>query len=322
MASPNATFTEIVTTTLREHPSDIADNVSANNALYRFMKKKGKIKTRDGGYEIVRPLDYAGSSTYQRYSGYDTLNLNAVESFTAARYPWVQAAVHVVASGAELRLNNGKNQIIDLAEARVTHAMRDAANNMSLDIYSDGSLTNQMGGLASIIQTAGTGTVGGIDSSVYTFWQNKVREVSGTNTWSKATIKGEMNALWLQLVRGTDKPDLIVSTHDFYAAYWESLQDIQRYTSAEGTAGYGYTALKYVTADLIFDSNANFAANGETMFYLNTDYLEMIVHKQANWTQLEDKVPLNQDAVVIPIIWQGQMVCSNRALQGRLLDAA
>ena len=57
MPSPNATFTEMVTTTLREHPSEIADNVSGNNALYRYMKKKGKIKKVSGGYEIIRPLD-------------------------------------------------------------------------------------------------------------------------------------------------------------------------------------------------------------------------------------------------------------------------
>ena len=37
MASANSTFTEIVTTTLREHPSVIADNVSEHNALYRRL---------------------------------------------------------------------------------------------------------------------------------------------------------------------------------------------------------------------------------------------------------------------------------------------
>lgn len=323
MASPNATFTEMVTTTLREHPNDVADNVTANNALYRYLKAKGKIKKRDGGYEIVRAIDYPGASTYQRYSGYDTLNVNPVESLTAARYPWVCAAVHVTSAGQELRLNNGKNEIVDLAEARINHAIRDASNNMSLDIYSDGSLTNQMGGLASIIQTTGAGTVGGIDSSVYTWWQNKVREIPGTNTWSKSTIKGEMNQLYMNLVRGTDKPDLIVSTQDFYGAYWESLQDIQRITeNRPGTAGYGFNALKYVNADIIFDSNANFTAAGERMYFLNTDYLEIIVHSQANWTQQDEKRPVNQDAVTIPILWQGQMVCSNRSLQGLLIDAA
>ena len=321
MPSPNATFTEIVTTTLRNHPSEIADNVSANNALYRWLQRKGKIRRLDGGYEIIRPLDYAENATYQRYSGYDTLNVQASDVLSAARYPWVQAAVHVTASGFELRVNSGRNQIIDLAEARVTNAMRTAANNMSLDIYSNGSLANQMGGLAHIVQTNGVGTVGGIDSSTFPFWQNKYREIAGTNAWSKSSIKGEMNALWLSLVRQTDKPDLIVSTHDFYAAYWESLQDLQRYTDTQSAAA-GFSSLKFVTADVIFDSNANFATNGETMYFLNTDYIELVVHRQANWTQLDDKVSLNQDAVVIPIIFQGQLVCSNRALQGVLIDAS
>ncbi len=63
MASPNTTFTEMVTTTLRNHPTEVADNVSKNNALYRRLKMGGKIKKLSGGYEIVRPLDYADNAT-------------------------------------------------------------------------------------------------------------------------------------------------------------------------------------------------------------------------------------------------------------------
>lgn len=63
MASPNSTFTEIVTTTLRNHPSEIADNVSTHSALYRRLKEKGQIKTLSGGYEIIRNLDYAENAT-------------------------------------------------------------------------------------------------------------------------------------------------------------------------------------------------------------------------------------------------------------------
>lgn len=66
MPSPNATFTEIVSTTLREHPSTVYDNVSNNNALYRRLKARGKVKLLDGGYEIVRVLEYAMNSTFQR----------------------------------------------------------------------------------------------------------------------------------------------------------------------------------------------------------------------------------------------------------------
>lgn len=321
MASPNSVFTEMVTTTLRNHPREVSDNVSRHNALYNRLSKRGKLRTVSGGYEIVRPLDYAENGTFQRFSGYDSLNVASSDVISAAKYDWVQAAVHITASGREMRMNNGPEALIDLAEARTKNAMRTAANNMSVDLYSSGALSNQMGGLAHIIQTNGQGTVGGINSATYTFWRNQFREAAGTGTWSKSTIKGEMNALYLSCVRGGDKPDLIVSSHDFFAAYWESLQDLQRYAAAdEATAGF--RALKYVDADIIFDSNTNFSTTAERMYFLNTDYLEMVVHRDANWTTSDEKVSLNQDAVVIPMFWQGQLVCSNRSLQGILIDAA
>jgi hypothetical protein len=322
MASPNSTFTEIVTTTLREHPGVIADNVSGHNALYSRLKARGKIKKLDGGYEIVRPLDYAENSTFQRYSGYDTLNISASDVLSAAKYSWVQSAVNVTASGLELRQNSGKNQIVDLAKSRLKNAMRTAANNMSVDLYSSGSLTNQMGGLGHIIQSNGQGTVGGIDSGTYTFWRNQFREISGSNAWTKSTIRDEMQALWISCVRGTDKPDLLVSTNDFYSAYWGGLTDLQRYTKDSGEANMGFQSLMFNTAQVIHDNNSNFSSTGETMYFLNTEYLELIVHRDANWNQLDDRNSVNQDAVVIPIIWQGQLTCSNRSLQGVLLDAS
>ena len=320
MTSPNSTFTEMVTTTLREHPNAISDNVSDHNGLYNRLKKKGRVmKSLSGGYEIAEPLDYAENSTWQRYSGYDTLNISASDVFTAAKYDWVQAAVSITASGRDLRMNSGKNQIIDLMKARTKNAMRTAANNMSIDLYSDGALSNQMGGLAHIVQNDGTGTVGGINSSTYAFWANQYREMSGTGTWSKSTIKNDMKQMWLTCVRGTDKPDLIVSTHDFYTAYWDNLSDLQRYRNDD--LPDTFTSVKFMSADVIFDSNDNFSTTGEKMYFLNTDYLSLRYHPDANWTPLEEKSSTNQDAAVVSIIFQGQLTCSNRARQGVLIDA-
>lgn len=321
MASPNSTFTEIVTTTLREHPSEITDNVSDHNALLRRMKKRGNIKKVDGGYEIVRPLDYAENGTYQRFSGFDTLNVAASDVLSAAKFDWTQAAIHVTASGQQLRMNSGGNRIADLAKARLKNAIRTAANYQSIDLYSSGALTNQMGGLAHIVTNDGTGTVGGIVSGTYTFWKNQFYEAPSTNAVSKSNIKGYMNTLWLSCVRGTDKPDLIVSSHDFYSYYWESLQDLQRFASAD-RAEAGFPELKYNTADVVFDSNSNFSTTAEKMYFLNTDYLEMVVHRDADWSQMDDKMSVNQDAVVIPLLWMGNLVCSNRSLQGVFIDAA
>ena len=321
MATPSSTFTEIVTTTLRRHPHVIADNVSNHNALYNRMRKRGKLKTiASGGYEIVAPLDYAENATYQRYSGFDTLNIGSSNVLTAAKFDWVQAAVNVVASGRELRMNSGKEQMIDLAKARLKNAMRTAANNMSVDLYSSGALSNQMGGLAHIIQTAGTGTVGGINSSTFSFWQNQKLELADSDAWTSATITGDMHTMWLSCVRGTDKPDLIIGTHDFYSAYWESRNDLQRYRSEDMPDTF--ETIKFQSADVVHDSNSNFSTTGERFYFINSDYLELVCHKDADWKTLDEKSSVNQDAVVIPIIFQGQLTVSNRNLQGIIIDAS
>ena len=319
MASPNSTFTEIVTTTLREHKKSLADNVSNNNALWRRISEKGRIQVLDGGYEIVEPLDYAENSTYQRYSGYDVLNVSASDVISAAKFNWVQSAVHVTASGLELRQNAGKNQIINLAKARITNAMRTFANNLSSDLYSDGTTTNQMGGLQAVISDAGTGTVGGINSGTYTFWKSTLQSAAaplqggGAITPSKSTIQSLMLPLYLELSRGNDQPDLVVSSNDYFTFYEESLTDIKRYTDVNDATG-GFISLKYKNADVIFDGGSGIPA--AHMYFVNSDFLKLVVHRDANMTEVSEKTSINQDAVVIPVIWQGNLTVSNRSLQG------
>jgi hypothetical protein len=328
MANPSTVFTEMVTTTERHWGSEVTDNVSKNNALLNRLKKKGKIKTVSGGYEAAEPLEYAENATYQRYSGYDNLNTGASDVLTSAKYDWCQVALHVTASGREVRMNMGsRERMINLVKARKNNALKTAANNFSIDMYSDGSLTNQIGGLALLIQTAGTGTVGGIDSGTYTFWRNKFKEMTGTNLAATPTqsnsisMQADMNSLWLPLNRGADKPDLIAFSHDFYALYELNQQQLQRYMDAE-LAQSGFVGLKYKTADVIFDDNTNFSTTAEKGYFLNTDYIGITQHQDAQWTMDDEKRPTNQDAIVVPMYWMGYMWVTQRSLQGVLIDAS
>ncbi len=321
MATPSSTFTQMVSTTLRNSATDVTDNVTLNNALMRNLKRKGKFMSLSGGYEIQIPIEYAENATYTRYGGYDTLNINASDVVTSAKYDWKQIALHVVSSGKELRMNSGKEAMINLVKTKKANVLKTAANQFSIDLYSDGSLTNQIGGLANIIQTNGQGTVGGIDSATWTFWRNQFYEIPGTNAWTAANFVGFMNTAWYPLVRGADAPDLIVMSQDFYSAYEGSQQQFMRYSDA-GSANAGFQTLKYKSADVIFDDNTNFATTAEKAYFLNTDYLYVAQHKEAQWTQDDEKAPINQDAVVIPYYWMGNLVCTNRHLQGVMIDAA
>ena len=320
MASPNATFTELVTTTFRKHSKEIKDNVSKNNALLKRLTSKGTRK-EDGGLTIVQPLDYAANGTYQRYSGYDVLNIGASDVISAAEYQWRQIAINVVASGLELRTNSGDSRIINLVKARMKNAIRTFKNNFSADVYSDGTLPNQIGGLQALVSDAGTGTVGGIDSSTWAFWRNVVQSAAaplqggGAITPSATTIESLMLPMWLALVRGDDSPGLIVSDNNYFTFYEQSQTSIKRYTNDTKADG-GFVSLKYKNADVIFDGGSGIPSNH--MYFLNDDYLDLVVHKDADLAIMDEMKPYNQDAAVIPILWMGNMVCSNRSLQGVL----
>lgn len=325
MASPNSIFTELVATTFRKHRKEVIDNVSNNNALVRRIVDKGQYRTEDGGLSIAVPLEYAQNQTYQRYSGYDTLNIGASDVISAAEYQWRQIALNVVASGLELRTNRGDTQIINLVKQRVKNAIRTFKNNFSADIYGDGTLANQIDGLQKLVADAGTGTVGGIDSSTWAFWKNQVQSAAapiqggGAITPSKATMEDLMLPLWLALVRGDDKPDLIVADNNYFTFFEQSQTSLKRYTPADGKAGTGnagFMELKYKNADVIFDGGSGIPSNH--MYFLNTDYIELVVHKDADLTVMDEMKPYFQDAAVIPVIWQGNMTVANRHLQGAL----
>ena len=53
MPSPNSTFTELVSTTFRNHSKEIKNNVTNNNALYARLIGKERFELEDGGLTLV-----------------------------------------------------------------------------------------------------------------------------------------------------------------------------------------------------------------------------------------------------------------------------
>ena len=321
MPSPNTVFTELVSTTFRKHAKEIKDNVSKNNALLRRIMDKKQTRKEDGGLTIAAPLDYANNGTYQRYSGYDVLNVGASDVISAAEYQWRQIAINVVASGLELRTNSGDSRIINLVKARMKNAIRTFKNNFSADLYGDGTLPNQINGVQALISDTGTGTVGGIDSSAWAFWRNQIQSAAapiqggGAITPSATTIESLMLPLWLVQSRGDDQPDLTVADNNYFTFYEQSQVSLKRYTSSDSASG-GFVSLKYKKADVIFDGGSGIPVN--RMYFINTDYIELVVHQDADLAIMDEMKPYNQDAAVVPILWMGNLVCSNRSLQGVL----
>ena len=256
MATPN--LSEIVTTTLANRSRAIADNVTQNNALLTKLKMKGKVKPFSGGRDIVQELSHSENQTFKYYSGYEILDISPSETLSAAVYPIKQASVAVTISGLEELQNAGREQMIDLLDARIEVAEATMKNNLSNGIYSDGTGSGgkQITGLQNQVDTTpATGTTGGIPRANYTFWRNQVQPSSGTTTLTDANIEGEMRALWLKCQRNNDKTDLITADNEAYGHFWASMTERQRFSSANtgSMAKAGWSSMMFNTAEVVLD---------------------------------------------------------------------
>jgi hypothetical protein len=321
MPSPN--LSEIITTTLRNRSKKLADNVTKNNALLNRLSERGNVKPVSGGRTILQELEYAENATFQWYSGYETLNINPSDVFTSAEFDWKQASVAVSASGLEVEVQNtGSEAVIDLLTSRIKNAERTMENNIAQGTYATGTGSGgkEMGGLQLLVADDPTGTVGGINATTWTFWRNIAFSSStdGGAAASAANIQNYMTQVWVQLVRNMDKPDLIVADNNYYTFYWNSLQAIQRINSvARGEAGY--TEIGYMGADVVPDGGLSGDAPANRMYFFNTKYFQLVTHEKRQWVPLDARYSTNQDAMVQYVVWAGNLVCSNRSLQGVIL---
>ncbi len=317
MAFPN--ISDILATTIESRTRSIADNVTDNNALLKKMEMRGRIKTFSGGHKILQELSFQENSNSGWYSGYDLLPVGVSDVISAAEFNIKQAAVPVVISGLEMLQNSGREALIDLMEGRMSVAESTIANLISRGLYSDGTGSGgkEIDGLdIAVPLNPATGTYGGIDRATWPFWRSQAASAAGI---SSTTIQGEMNALWASLVRGSDRPDLIIADNAMWAKYMASLQAIQRF-SDPSTGQLGFPTIKYMDADVVLDGGIGGRATVETMYFLNTDYLHYRPHANRNMVALSPnrRYATNQDAEVQIIGWAGNMTSSGARYQGRL----
>jgi len=299
-----------------------------NNALLARLNQRGNIKPVSGGSIIYEELSFQANPNAGWYSGYDLLPVNAADVISAAQFLFKQIAVPVVISGLEQLQNAGKEQMIDLMEARLSVAESSMANLMAQGVYSDGtgyggkSIVG-LDAVAPVTATASqTNTYAGISRSTWSFWR---AYSPGTQTYpTTSTIQGYMNTAWASLVRGMDRPDLIIMDSNFWGVYTGSLQLIQRFTDPE-QANLGFPSVKFMDADVVLDGGIGgyaYTVSGShgSMYLLNTKYLRLRPHKDRNMVPLSPnrRYSINQDAEVQILAWAGALTCNGAQFQGRV----
>ena len=336
MAFANSAISDIIATTIQSRTGTIADNVTSNNALLMKLKKRGNIKTFSGGNTIMQELSFASNGNAGWYSGYETLPIAAQDVISSAEYTIKQAACPVTISGLEQLQNAGKERIIDLLDSRMEVAEASMSNLIASGLYSDGTAAGgkQIDGLLKQVSTTPTNTVGGIDRSVWNFWKNQYFRCTTTGgaAVSATNVQTYFNRMYSSLVRGSDRPDLILVDNIMWSFYMASLQSIQRFTD-NNTANLGFVSVKYMDADVVLDGGMqiNWTSTGAagtapsavpatSAYFLNTKYMFYRPHANRNMVPLSpgQRVSVNQDAATQILAFAGNLTSSGLQFQGRM----
>ena len=307
MVAANSNFDNLLTTTLANYRSTLTDNVFTARPLTYKLMEGGRIRMLNGGTKIVEPLIYGQNSTVGSYSGYETLSLTPQEGISAAEFEWKQYAASIAISGIEEAKNNGEQEIINLLEAKIMQAeesMRESFNQM---FFADGTgnSSKDWNGLGNLVESGNT--VGGINSSTYTWWQSKEENTSAALTLA------QMSSLYNGVSVGNDHPDLLLTTQTLFEKYEALLQPNLRYTDTK-TADAGFQNLLFKAAPVMYDVHCT----AGVFYMLNTKYLTLVGHSGKWFSQTSFISPEDVDARYALIMCYGNLTVRNRAKQGKL----
>ena len=307
MVAANSNFDNLLTTTLANYRSTLTDNVFTARPLTYKLMENGRIRMLNGGTKIVEPLIYGQNSTVGSYSGYETLSLTPQEGISAAEFEWKQYAASIAISGIEEAKNNGEQEIINLLEAKIMQAeesMRESFNQM---FFADGTgnSSKDWNGLGNLVESGNT--VGGINSSTYTWWASK------EDNDAVALSLADMSSLYNNVSVGNDHPDLLLTTQTLFEKYEALLQPQLRYTDAK-TADAGFQNLLFKAAPVVFDASCT----AGIMYFMNSKYITLVGHSGKWFQQTAFVRPEDLDARYALIMCYGNLTCRNAKKQGKL----
>ena len=322
---------EALSSTLEQRSKGYADLVSNNNALMYFLKQKKRQKAFSGP-TIRERLQIEDSGQYTRYSGYQILDVRPNDIFEDAEFLVKQAAVTVTLSGREIKLNSGKNQLIDILKEKIEGAERNLMDRFYEDMHSDGTADGglQIDGLGAMIPVvADAGVYGGIDRAQHAIWRTRTIDASDDEFGYGATIEAGnirkyLTRAIIDTTAGRRGVDVALMSPDHYIKLEEATQAIQRITDENGIGNAGFQALKYSgggrTIDVVNEGGYGSVMPADTTYLLGLDDICWRYHPDRNFAKDgEAQRPVNQDAIVDTIYMMGNMTLRNPRHQVRLI---
>lgn len=309
----------LLTTTLANYQETLRDQIFDDYPLLSFINGKLGKKIRgesikkvlQGGESIIEHLLYGTNSTVDSYSGAETLDTTLQEGMTQARFTWKQYSAAVGITGIEERSNKGRAAMINLLTAKTKQAEMSLKDRMNQDAFGDGTGNGSKNLTGLSAQINNSGTLGGINSSTYTWWKSTVTTGGSFASQGLDNMRSTINTITF----GNDRPDMGITTQAVFEYFHKSIQPQERYTNTD-VASVGFRNLSYEQVPILFDRDCT----SGVMYFLNSKWLNFCVHEDADFDISPFVKPDNQDVRTAIILFQGNITTSNRRKLGKITN--
>lgn len=316
--------TNVVTSISRQFIlPDIADQVYKSNPIW-FRLNASNRRVLQGGTQIEVPLMYAALAAGGFYNGFDLLNVTPSDTIKNAAFDWKQAYVPVTVDGLTLLKVDSPIAIANFLNVYFAQARMQLADILGTGVWSDAvTNTKSLDGIVGAVDDSTiAASYGAITRSSNTWWESQKDGATTTITLAA------MQALWGLCTFGGRHPTLIVGSQARYNNFWNLNTSLQRYPSApagqdEQLNQAGWTNQLFNGAPYVVDSHVptgnspgGSPVNGGP-FFLNEEFMQLIVSEKTNFTMEDFQTPINQDAMVAKILWAGDLIFNNCQVQGK-----
>jgi hypothetical protein len=278
-----------------ETPAGVFDNIFQSAAFWYWLKDKGKIRPMRGGRFLEVNLQYGKNTTTQWITRGGTVAMNDFKFLTVGQYNWRYLVANILRFWIDEQQNSSDSKIVDWVNAKLDNTEEALVDNLETALTGGaGSATNQIDGLQFLVPDAAnvasaSFNAGGIDPSVYTWWQNQAITMAGLSF----AINGIANMRHLLNLcmnnRRMDAPDIILSDMLSYEYYEDAVLPMLRIGNTK-LADAGFENQTFKRIPMVWTP-----AITARMYFLNTRFIEFIYDPSAffdmtDWKPIPDQV--------------------------------
>lgn len=300
------------------------------DAQFGPQRMNGRAKhMQNGGASIEVYHELGKNLTAKTLTGqWDTVDTTPQDNVRFSRANMVHYSATATVSEFERLVNTSEYAVANLVRTESEGAWRALVDLAADHVCSNGGDSTRLTSLQQLVSA--NDTIQGLAGATYLRWNARGLSARGTavgsvtfdgsasGTSDSFAVAGLTNfrTMFDNASEGAIKPHCIITTYTLWGAYEASIQAQQRFTNTN-LADAGFQNLAFDSVPVFKDPKI---ASGEA-YALNFDYLWMQVLDGADFDATEFHPAEAQEAYSSKVMFKGQLVCGNRYLQNKWVNA-